>query len=144
MWQTINHLTSVSGGECVGAAIAAAGTGSLVSSGSIQVSQTGGSLTATATDSKTGATTSYTGTVGVSSFTLNFTSCNPCTVPFQCPNGALRDVGVQTDTINGNVIASGQTATGTEASTYNVLIAGTTTPVGLMTLTSAITATKTQ
>jgi hypothetical protein len=136
VWRATARLNNVSGGECVGPLLSTGNT----STATIQISQAGPNLNATVTDTSTGATSRYSGTVGANTLTLNWQSCDLCVVRVQCPNGAIRDVSIQTDSITATV--NGSTASGTEAETYNVLSATSGANVGLLVLNSSFTATK--
>lgn len=139
VWAYRDTATSVSGGECVGAALQGA-VGS-VSTGTIQITQTGSSLTATATDDSTGSNCSYTGTAGSNSMALNGTFCSIASITgIVCANGARRDIRIQTLAINATI--TGSSANGTTAETWNVFVSGTATGVGILTLNSSFTATR--
>jgi hypothetical protein len=132
-------LTSVSGGEC----FASTFQGLVGTSGeaTLQVTQSGSSLQARATDNATGASCDYVGTAGAASFALNTSACTASDViGAACANGARRDIRLQTGGYNGSI--SGGTATGTGAQTYNIVVSGTSSPVGTLTLTSRFTATR--
>jgi hypothetical protein len=139
VWSYRVTLSGVSGGECVGAALQ-----SLVGStttGTIQISQSGGSLTATTTNDDDGSNCTYTGTAGSNSFALNGNSCSIGVITgLMCPNGAARDIRIQTLGINATVSGSG--ANGTSAETWNVFVAGTASGVGPMTFNGNFTATR--
>lgn len=140
-WNYNARLNTVSGGECVGSdfqvIVGATDTGSLT------ITQTGSSLTATQTsDAGGGASCMYSGTAGSGSFTLNLTRCDGGQVfrDFSCSNGARRDIEFATNPIEGAV--SGNSITATSIETYNIYAAGTSTRVGTMTLNASMTATK--
>lgn len=127
VWGGNETLTSASGGECVGAYyLANLGATSPVTA---SIQQTASNLTATVTDPGTGASCTYSGSVGTSTVTMNLTSCTLGVFSrFVCANGALRDYQIQTGSFSGTV--SGTTITGTAATTYNVYISGTNIGVG--------------
>lgn len=135
LWAFTGTVTSVSGGECFATAFQA-----LIgerSSGTIQIQQTGASLTATVTDNGTGGSCTYSGTAGATSVALNTTSCTASdAIGARCPNGALRDVRLQTGAFNASL--SGGVMSGTVAETYNVIGAGG--PVGVLTINGSFTA----
>jgi hypothetical protein len=140
VWSVTETVTSVNGGECF-AAIFQSTVGS-ASRGTMQVSQSGASLTATFTSDSTGGSCSYQGTAGSSSIALNLVSCTASdAIGATCPNStARRDVRLQTGGINATV--NGNTATGTSAETYNVLVSGTGTAVATLTSNASFTATR--
>lgn len=140
VWSVTETITSMSGGECFAAVFQSlVGT---VSRGTMQVSQSGASLTATFTYDSSGASCSYQGTAGASSIALNLVSCTASDIlGATCPNStARRDLRVQTGGINATV--NGNTATGTSAETYNVLVANTGSAVGTLIGNSSFTATR--
>jgi hypothetical protein len=139
VWDVTLTLTAVTGGDCLAAALQSiVGT---VDRGTMQVSQTGSSLTATFTSSSDGGSTSFQGTAGASSIALNETGCSACNlIGVTCPNGTRRDFKLQTGGINATV--SGNRATGTGAESYNIFVAGTSTTVGSMVINSNFSATK--
>ena len=139
-WGYNARLNSVSGGECVGSdfqAIIGA-----TDSGTLSITQSGGSLTATQTSDAGGGSCMYSGTASSSSFTLNLTRCDGSQVfrDFPCSNGARRDIEFITNPIEGTVNGNSMTATSVE--TYNLYSAGTTNRVGTLTLSASMTATK--
>lgn len=140
-WGYNARLNTVSGGECVGAdfqAIVGA-----TDTGTLTITQSGGSLTATQTsDASGGASCMYSGTASSSSFTLNLTRCDGGQVlrDFPCSNGARRDLEFATNPVEGTV--SGNSMTATSVETYNIYTAGTTNRVGTLTLSASLTATK--
>lgn len=139
-WGYTARLTSVSGGECVGADLQ--GAVGLTDTGTLVITQTGTALTATQTiDTVQGACT-YSGTARSGGFSLNLTRCDGGSFlyGFPCSNGARRDVEFATNPIDGTL--SGTMLSGTSTETYNVYSAGTTTRVGTLTLTGTFTATR--
>jgi hypothetical protein len=129
VWTFSSTLTSVSGGECFASTFQ-----SLVGTrgtGTAQIQQSGPSVTATVTDDSAGSSCSYTGTAGSNSVALNVNSCTASDlIGATCPNGALRNIRLQTGGINATV--NGGSMIGTSAETYNVT---TSSGVGLGTLT---------
>jgi hypothetical protein len=123
---------SVSGGECVGVALAAMADGRTAFT--LDVTQSGSVLTAISTAPISGLPTDYSGTAGVGTISLTAAPEIEWLRGFSCPNGVRRDVQSVSDTINMSV--SDNTGTVTAAQTYNVFVAGTTTKVGIMTITS--------
>ena len=140
LWTGSQTLTSVTDGECVGDAYRALQLNHQIAF-TLQISQNVGALTAVATATATGVTTNYTGTAAASSFTLNVTPPVGVTISgFGCSDGQLRDLQLTAGTIMANV--AGNSATGTFTFTYNVLLAGTQTSVGIMQLGGTTTITR--
>lgn len=138
VWTATSTITNVTGGECFASAFQ-----SLVGrSGqeTLAITQTGSSLSATATDDSSGASCRYEGTAGSSTITMNLVSCTASDViGARCPNGASRDIRLLTGSINATI--SGTTANGTTAQTYNVL-GPFGSPVGTVTLNGSFNATR--
>jgi hypothetical protein len=127
-WTGTTTLTSVSGGECVGALLQ--GTVGSSAPVSVSVQQAGSSLTATIVSQSNGLTCSYSGSVSGSTVILSLTSCQANAIlALRCGNGG-RDIVLIgssiTATLNGNAL------TGSEAETWNVFVAGTSTGVGVL------------
>lgn len=139
-WGYNARLNTVSGGECVGAdfqvIVGATDTGTLT------ITQSGSSLTATQTSDAGGGSCTYSGTASSGSFTLNLTRCDGGQVfrDFSCSNGARRDIEFAANPIEGTV--SGNSMTATSVETYNIYSAGTTNRVASLTLSASMTATK--
>ena len=138
VWTYTSTLSNVSGGECVGAALATIlGT---TDSGTMSVNQAGATLSATTRSNSSGSSCTYQGTAGRSTIALSWLTCDAANLTgFRCANGAIRNVSLVTDSINATV--TGNRATGTNGSSYNVtttLGAG----VGVMTITANFTATR--
>jgi hypothetical protein len=139
VWAYTSRVSTVSGGECVGAALQAAVGSS--STGTIQINQSGGSVTATTTDDSDGSSCSYSGTAGANSLALNATSCTIGEITgIVCLNGARRDMRIQTSGINATL--NGTSANGTAAETWNVFVAGTGSAVGPLTMNSSFSASR--
>lgn len=137
VWLGTTQITSASGGECVGPSL---GIGSATTV-SLQVSQSGSALTAVATSTTNGNSTNYTGTAGANSIALNATfSTAAFTFGFRCSNGAIRDLQQTAGTVTATI--TGNTGSGTQAQSYNVFVAGTSTSVGVLTLTGSFTMTR--
>ena len=139
VWGVTSRVTSVTGGECLASIfqllVGAADTGTM------QITQSGSSLTAISTSDSDGSSTSYTGTAGASSVALNETSCSACNlIGATCPSGAQRDYRLQTGGVNATI--NGSTATGTAAESYNVFVAGTNSAVGTLIINSSFSANK--
>lgn len=138
VWRYTATLTSVSGGECVGALIQS--TIGSRDTGTMSVTQSGANLTATLRSDSDGSACNYTGTAGSNSISLGWTGCDlGAFTGIRCSNGTTRDMRMQTNSINATI--SGRTATGTESESWNVTTSFGT-GVGLMTVTSSFTATK--
>jgi hypothetical protein len=137
LWTGSIRLTSVTGGECVGPTLAPRiGTTQVYT---LQITQNGGDLTATATETGTGINTNYSGTAGTNVFTLNTTSPNTI-LGFPCSDGQRRDVSRTVSTINASV--SGNSGNGTAAETYNVFLPATPIAVGILTTGGTFTMTR--
>jgi hypothetical protein len=144
LWQTVGRLSGASGGECVGSLFQAS-IGTPFSS-TIAVSQSGSVLNATATSQSTGTSCTLAGTIGGNgAFVLNTTSCQAGSLyGVQCQNGSRRDVILLASAVNGmtSTLTNSTSASGTEADTYNVYVAGTTAGVGVLVLNSTFTMTR--
>jgi hypothetical protein len=140
VWRVSETYAAVTGGECL--ADAFAGLVGVTGTGTLQITQNGASLTARATDDATGASCDYVGTAGTSTIALNTSSCTASDFyGAACPTGGgMRDVRLLTGGFNATV--TGTSATGTGAQTYNVFVAGTSTPVGTIVVSSRLTATR--
>jgi hypothetical protein len=126
-------LTSVSGGECVGSTLATAVGSRDIFSARIQ--QTDNDLAASITYQGNRTSCLYKGSTANEAVNLDFSSCPAGRVEtFVCSNGAVR----QLEIIGTRVSAqnTGRTGTGTDTTTINVLAAGSTSPVAIMTLSS--------
>jgi len=139
VWRGTVRTTSVTGGECVGSILQSAVGGT--DSFSAAVTQSGPSITAAITALSNGGVTNYTGTVGSSAVQLSWTTCTSCNVfAIRCSATATRDMRLVNSAITGTV--SGNTITGNEVDTYNVLVSSTGAGVGAMTINSAFSATR--
>ena len=136
VWTGTATLTNVTGGECVGTVFQLlVGTSDALTAA---VTQTGSTLTATVTSQSSGTSCSYSGTAGTTTMTLNLTTCQVSTiVGIQCDGGFVRDIELFAGSITGTV--SGNTASGTQAETWNVFVGGTGIGVGPLTLNSTFT-----
>jgi hypothetical protein len=130
-WIANATLVSVSGGECVGSALqGAVGSRDIFTTA---LKQTGTALVATVASQGNGTTCAYAGTVGGAVLTLDMTSCQSDRfVGLRCGNGELRDLRLVSGAITAQVNA--QVGTGTDRSSWNVLMPGTTVSVGTLTL----------
>lgn len=139
LWTGGSTTTGANGGECLAQTFA-----SLVGSTSnytVQITQSGSSLTAVVTDTKTGIYTNYSGTAGGSSISLAWTYSSAGSISgIRCPNGQLRDMKLNTSTITADIV--GNRGTGTAGETWNIYVAGTQTSVGVFNGTSSFTMTR--
>jgi hypothetical protein len=130
-WSGTATTASVSGGECFAGLLqtAVGGSGPIV----MTLTQNGSSVSATIGGGDSATTYTYAGSVGSSALTLSGT-CSGCDgVGVQCPTGALRDLKLQSSNLTATV--NGNTMSGSEVETYNVLVSGTTTSVGAISIT---------
>jgi hypothetical protein len=140
VWSATDRFGSATGGDCVGPTLTAIDNGTFQAY-SVQISQNGSALTAIVTSNSNGVTTNYSGTAGESSITLNATFSTAATVfGVHCLNGALRDINLTNSTITATM--NGNSGSGTNAASYNVFAAGTTTGVGILTINSTFSMTK--
>jgi len=129
-WAGPRTLTGVTGGECVGQVLAAS-----IESASpydLRVTEDGSSLTAVATDRKTGFTVNYAGTAQGPPISLHVSGLySPGSFPFRnypCGGGQVRYLELNTSMITATI--SGDTMTGSIVDEFYVAIAsvaGTTT-----------------
>lgn len=140
VWRGTATTSSVVGGECLASTFASTVGGT--SQISTAFTQTGSSVSATLTVTSSGSNLTYSGTVGQSAISMTWSTCSACNlVSARCPTGtAQRDFKIQTGAFNGTV--TGNTITGTESESYNVYVAGTSTTVGTMTISNAVTMTR--
>ncbi len=140
LWRGTATTTSISGGECFASVFQGfvGGSGPI----SMTLTQNGANVTATVPGADNSSNYTYAGTVGASSLTLSSTACSACdAIGAQCPTGgALRDVKIQSSNITATV--NGNTLSGTEVETYNVLVAGTTSSLGTLTITDTFSLTR--
>jgi hypothetical protein len=133
VWTGVNQGMSVDGGECVGVTLAAMADPDTPFT--LDVAQSGSALTAVSTAPVSGLLTNYSGTAAAGTISLTAAYAVEWARGFSCLNGLKRDVQSLSDTINMTV--SENTGMVTAAQTYNVFVAGTTTGVGTMTITSS-------
>ena len=140
VWRGSVTTASVSGGECLGPTFASQIGGT--SQVSAAISQSGASISSTITSITSGSNLVYTGSVGASAVQLTFSTCSACnTIGARCPNStALRDIKIQSSSINGTVVGNG--ITGTESELYNVFISGTSTSLGTLTINNSFSLTR--
>jgi hypothetical protein len=130
VWRGTSVISASGGGECLASTFQ-----SLIGSSSVvtaSVTQSGSALSATVTAASGGGNCNYTGSVGQSAVVLNATGCSASDIiGARCPNGAgARDIRLVTAGVSGTV--SGNSMTGTESDTYNVLVSGTGTGLGTL------------
>jgi hypothetical protein len=132
-WIGHSTLTSATGGECVGATLAAAiGSRDIFSA---RIQQTEGELAASITYQGNRTSCVYRGSTSNEAVSLNFASCPEGRVEtFVCSNGVVR----QFEIVNSRVTAqnTGRTGSGSDTTTLNVFAPGNATPVGVLTLSS--------
>jgi hypothetical protein len=132
-WIGHSTLMSASGGECVGAMLAAAiGSRDIFSA---RIQQNDSELAASVTYQGNRTSCVYRGSTSNEVVNLTFASCTEGRVEtFVCTNGAVR----QLEVVDSRVTAqnSGRTGTGTDTTTLNVFAPGNASPVGVLTLSS--------
>lgn len=131
---------ATSGGECLAAAFQSAVNGTFGIT--VAVTQSGSSVSATLTEDSNGGNFTYSGAVGLTAISMTGNSCSACNVVgASCPSStAKRDFRIQTSSVTGSV--SGGALSGTETETYNIFVSGTSTSVGVLTLTTTFSLTK--
>lgn len=134
-WVANSTLVSVSGGECVGAALQAVSGAADIFTTAIK--QSGTALEATVASAANGTSCAYSGAVDNSgALTLTLTSCQTDrAIGVRCAGGALRDVQLVAGSFAATV-SSPTSGTGADTSTWSVLLPGTVTPVGTLTVTA--------
>jgi hypothetical protein len=136
MWLGHATLTSASGGECVGPTLQSKVGGRDVFATPIR--QTGNDLVAAIAYQGNATTCDLTGEIEGTSIDLTMTSCRPGRVAaLPCGDGSIRDLTILTDRINATTRSG--TGAGTDTSTWNVVLPGTTISVGVLTLTASFT-----
>ena len=119
LWLGALVLTDVTGGECVGADIAAGlGEGRRLDEGTVSITQTGSDMAASVRSITTGMSCSYAGTAGTSLFGLTSVSCSEKETFFRCSNGETRVLDMVSSTMN--AFSRGGETSGVVASFYNV------------------------
>jgi len=132
VWMAHATLTAVSGGACVGSALQASiGNRDIFAA---QIQQSNSSLSGTVSSQGNQTSCSYTGSASGPSVTLNLSACQAARVTaFRCADGSRYDLQLVGDRITAQATSAGP---GTSTSTWNVMAAGTTTPVATLTLSS--------
>jgi hypothetical protein len=142
VWAETGTVTASSGGECFAAGFQTS-IGDTFSGGMLTVAQNGSTLTATSGNGINSAICSWTGTAGSNTVSLNLVSCrtNPGLSGVRCDDGSgVRDFRFVSDGVNVTVV--GNTATGTETQTYDVLVSGTQNIVSTWTRTFSVSMTR--
>jgi len=126
-------LTSVSGGDCVGATLAGAVGSRDIFSARLQ--QTDNDLAASLTYQGNRTSCVYRGTTSNQSISLNLASCPDGRIEtFVCSNGDVRRLEIVDSRVS--VLNDNRTGTGTDTTTLNVYAPGSTTSLGTVTVTS--------
>ena len=131
-------MDSITGGDCAAAALQLLGIIGGNNDFRLVVTQTGTALSATSTPFGGGPTCSWTGTAAANSVVFNATRCDVATLRVRCANGASRDVQFVSSRITASPISSAPGAiwSGSEAQSYNELVAGTTNNLGSLAFTA--------
>jgi len=126
-------LTSVSGGECVGSTLASSiGSRDIFSA---RIQQTDNELAASLTYEGNRTSCVYKGSLNNQSLSLNMTSCPDGRIEtFVCSNGDVRRLEIVDSRVS--VQNDNRTGTGTDTTTLNVYVPGSTTPIGTLTTSS--------
>jgi len=139
VWNFSGTLSNVTGGECVGTSLQSS-VGTTIR-GTLSITQTGANLTATTRSASDGSSCTYAGTAGQNAFALSWQACDAGRqIGYPCTNGTRRDFNMVTNSINAT--QSGNTLSGTQAESFNVLVAGTSTNVGVLVLNASFTASR--
>jgi hypothetical protein len=137
-WLANSTLASVNGGDCVGTLLqSAAGSRDVFLTA---LKQTGSLLNATVTSQGNGTSCAYSGSSNGGAVRLSLSTCQTSRVPgVRCANGAMRDLQLVGETLTANVNTAVGTGTGTDASTWSVLVPGSASPVGTLSLSANFT-----
>jgi hypothetical protein len=137
-WSGTYSIAGVSGGECVGDAYRSDLIGPLLAF-TMNVTQEGTTLDATAKDPASTLSISYTGTASPAPpFPLRSTEAQPTAVPYTCSPGVARLVRFASGIMNWTLTGE-RTAIGTATENYDVLDSATMTSVGTMIITAQFT-----
>jgi hypothetical protein len=134
-WVADSTLTVVSGGECVGATLQAA-TGRR----DVFLAALAGAsaIDATITSQGNGTSCAYAGSNSSGALSLKMTTCQQSRVlNMMCSSGERRDLQLVSGAITANASSTLGTGAGTDTSTWNVLVAGSAEPVGVLSLTAS-------
>jgi hypothetical protein len=135
-WLANSTLAAASGGECVGSVLQTA-AGSSRDVFLTALKQNGPSLEATVTSQGNGTSCAYAGTASGGSVSMTLTTCQASRVPgVRCSGGAVRDLQLVGGTLTANVNTATGMGSGTEVSTWNVLVPGSSAQAGTLTLTA--------
>lgn len=130
VWMAHATLTSVSGGACVGSALQGSIGSRDIFATLIQQSNT--DLTASLNSQGNQTSCSYSGTATGATVSLSLSSCQAGrVVGVRCADGTRYDVQLIADRITAQASSAGP---GTSTSTWNVLGAGSASPVAVLTL----------
>lgn len=132
-WIGNSTLTSVSGGECVGTTLAGAiGSRDIFSA---RIQQTDSDLAASLTYQGNLTSCVYKGSTSNQAISLTLASCPDGKVErFVCSNGDVRRLEIVDSRVSAQ--NDNRTGTGTDTTTLNVYMPGSTTPLGTVTVTS--------
>ena len=134
LWTGTTTMKSVTGGECLGSLIRGSSDTPRIT---VEIQQTGSSLTAKVTNILYGTTCTYSGSAGTTTISLNMQSCQGGRWNnIKCLNGDLRDMEVVGGAITGTLGEIG--IGGTEEQTWNTFVSGTATATGPMVINSAL------
>jgi hypothetical protein len=134
-WVADSTLVTVSGGECVGAALQAA-TGRR----DVFLAALAGAsaIDATITSQGNGTSCAYAGSNSNGALSLKLTTCQQSRVlNMVCSSGDRRDLQLVSGAITANANSTLGTGAGTDTSTWNVLVAGSAQSVGVLSLTAS-------
>ena len=129
-------LATVGGGDCVGVVLqGAVGRRDIFTTA---LRQDGTTLEATVASQGNGTACAYAGTVSGAALSLKLVSCQADrVVSVRCDSGELRDLRLVDGTITANVNTRVGTGSGTERSSWSVLLPGTAVSVATLTLSAA-------
>ena len=134
VWLGHSTLSSASGGECVGATLQSKVGGRDVFAAPIR--QTGNDLLAAIAYQGNGTTCELGGNVDGTSVDLTMTSCRVGRLSgVACSDGSVRDLQMLTDRINASVRS--ESGSGTETTTWNVMLPASSVSVGVLTVTAS-------
>lgn len=129
----MGHITlrAASGGECVGPSLQSSLGSRDIFAAHLQ--QDAANITATVGYQGNQTSCTFAGSVNASTVSMRQTSCQADRVrSFHCADGSVRDLQLTSETMIGR--AETGFGTGTDTSTWTVMVPGTTTSVGTLTL----------
>ena len=97
-WTGPVRSIAVSGGDCVGPAIAASGLGGAADT-ALVITQNAGTVSARESLNFFGGVCQFSGSVNGNVMTLSSSTCDALVSSFECPAGQFRDIGVVGETI---------------------------------------------